>query len=135
LPYSILVIDDELSLASLFKQFLVKLGYDAISFTDPSLALEHFKQSYGKYSVILTGLRMPHMSGIELANEIRKVDDWVKILLVTAFDIFDLESMENYKTAKIEQIVKKPVRLQTLKKILEKHLLTDGKSKELVYPK
>jgi DNA-binding NtrC family response regulator len=122
LPYSILVVDDEPSLASLFRQFLVKLGFDAISFTDPSLALEHFKQSYGKYSILLTDLRMPILSGIEMANEIRKTNSSVKIFLVTAFDDSAIVNREDYKTARIEQIVKKPVRLTTLKKILEKNI-------------
>ncbi|MDQ4073888.1 MAG: response regulator [Thermoproteota archaeon] len=122
------MVDDEVSLAHLFRQFLVKLGFDAVSFTDPLLALEHFKQSYEKYSVIFTDLRMPGMSGIDLANEIRKSNASIKIFLVTAFDIFDLENMEKYKTARIEQIVKKPVRLPTLKKILEKSLSEESKS-------
>ncbi len=43
------------------------------------------------------------MSGIDLANEIRKLKASIKIFLVTAFDIFDLENMEKYKTARIEQ--------------------------------
>ncbi|MDQ4073492.1 MAG: response regulator [Thermoproteota archaeon] len=132
LPYSILVVDDEPSLASLFRQFFVKLGFDAISFTDPLLALEHFKQNYGKYSVILTDMRMPSMSGIDLANKIRKLNSSVRILLVTAFDNPDLASIENYKTARIEQIVKKPIRLSVLKQIVEKNLCMDGKSKKPV---
>jgi DNA-binding NtrC family response regulator len=126
-PHSILVVDDEASLASLFRQFLVKQGFDAVSFTDPLLAFEHFRQSYGKYSVIFTDLRMPGMSGIDLANEIRKLNASIKIFLVTAFDISDLANMDKYKTARIEQIVKKPVRLPILKKILEKSLFIEGK--------
>ena len=35
--------DDEIELAILYREFSNDLGYDAISFTDPSLALEHFK--------------------------------------------------------------------------------------------
>ncbi len=130
LPYSILVVDDEPSLASLFRQFLLKLGFNAISFTDPLLALEHFKQSYGNYSAIITDLRMPSMSGIEMANKIREMDTSVNIFLVTAFDSSDLVNRNDYKTAKINKIVKKPIRLSTLKQILEENLFTDGKSKK-----
>lgn len=37
--HSVIVVDDEMELASLFKEYLVKIGYEAISFTDPALAL------------------------------------------------------------------------------------------------
>ncbi len=42
---SIIVVDDEPELVSLFKAFLKNEGYDVISFTDPVLALEYFKQT------------------------------------------------------------------------------------------
>ncbi|MDQ4073157.1 MAG: response regulator [Thermoproteota archaeon] len=123
MPYSILVVDDEVSLANMFRQFLVKLGYDAVSFTNPLLAFEHFKQNHEKYSAIITDLRMPGMSGLELANEIRKDNSLVKVFLVTAFDASDLINLPEYKTARIDQIVKKPIRLPTLKKMLERTLV------------
>lgn len=40
-----MVVEDEKELASLFKAFVEKMGYDAVSFTDPLIALEFFKQS------------------------------------------------------------------------------------------
>ena len=43
---SVIVIDDEMELAALFKTFLSKEGFDAISFTDPLIALEYFKDTF-----------------------------------------------------------------------------------------
>ncbi len=43
-PTSIMVVEDEKELASLFKAFLEKMGYDTVTFTDPIMALEFFKQ-------------------------------------------------------------------------------------------
>ena len=37
------------------------------------MALEFFKQGTKEFSLILTDLRMPQMSGIELAAEIRNL--------------------------------------------------------------
>ena len=42
-PPSIMVVDDELELANLFKTFLENEGYKAISFVDPLMALEYLK--------------------------------------------------------------------------------------------
>jgi CheY-like chemotaxis protein len=72
-PMSIMVIEDEKELAALFKALLENMGYDTVIFTDPLMALEFFKQWTKEFSLILTDLRMPQMSGIELAAEIRNL--------------------------------------------------------------
>ena len=96
-PTSIMVIEDEKELAALFKAFLENMGYDTVTFTDPLMALEFFKQGTKEFSLILTDLRMPQMSGIELAAEIRKFNDKIKIILITAFMVEDLMISETYK--------------------------------------
>ncbi|MDN5845471.1 MAG: response regulator [Candidatus Nitrosocosmicus sp.] len=116
---SILVVEDEKELASLSKAFLERMGYDAVAFTDPVMALEFFKQGTKKFSLILTDLRMPEMSGIELAAEIRKFNDRIKIILITAFMVEDLMLSEIYKLAKIDQIVQKPVKIAALREIID----------------
>jgi DNA-binding response OmpR family regulator len=40
-----MVIDDEIELASLSKEFLRKRGYNVVSFTDPVLAFEYFRET------------------------------------------------------------------------------------------
>jgi DNA-binding response OmpR family regulator len=45
------VIDDEMELASLFKAFLSKEGFDAKSFTDPIVALDYFEETFDKHSL------------------------------------------------------------------------------------
>ena len=117
---SILVIDDEVDLGLLLKQFLNKTGFNAISFADPLLAFEHLKDSSkNEYSLIITDLRMPGISGLQLANRIRKeINLKVKIFLITAFDISDLDNVLEFQTAKIDRIIQKPIRLSTLKEII-----------------
>ena len=83
------------------------------------MALEFFKQGTKEFSLILTDLRMPEMSGIELAAEIRKFDDEIKIILITAFVVDDLMLSEKYKFAKINEIVQKPVKIAALREIID----------------
>lgn len=118
-----LVVDDEQELANLYKEFIKEIGYDAVSFTNPMLALEHYTQCFNKYSLILTDLRMPGMSGIELANKIRELNPKVKIFLTTAFDINDIKNHKNFQEAKINRILQKPINLSTLKKFVEQDVI------------
>jgi two-component system cell cycle response regulator CpdR len=119
LPLSILVVDDEVDISMLLKQFLNGLGINAVSFTSPLLAFEHLKNSHKSYSLIITDLRMPGMTGIDFANKIRKeISSSIKIFLITAFDISDLKDQPNFKTANIENVIQKPIKLSHLKKII-----------------
>jgi CheY-like chemotaxis protein len=120
---SFLVVDDEQELANLYKEFIQRCGHRAVSFTNPVIALEHYKQCLDKYSIILTDLRMPGMSGIELANKIRELNSKVKIFLNTAFDVDDIRDYKDYQKAKIDKVLQKPIKLATLKKLIEQDLL------------
>ena len=122
----ILIVDDEMDIANSLKRFIIKSGFDAISFTDPLLALEHFTLLHNRYSVIITDLRMPGMSGLEFTNEIRKINPSVRVFLISAFDTSDLENNSNYKTAKIERVIQKPIKFSIFKEILTDVLLNDN---------
>ena len=109
---SIMVVDDEMELANLFRSFLENEGYNAITFVDPVLALEYFKQTSDKPSLIITDLRMPGLCGLELAKSIRTLGPPdIKIFLMTAFDARDLEASSNYIQAKVDKLLQKPIRL------------------------
>ncbi len=127
---SFLVIDDEQELAHLYKEFIKEIGYDAVSFTNPILALEHYKRCFDKYSLILTDLRMPGMSGIEFANKVRELNSKVKIFLTTAFDMADIKDYKDYQKAKINKILQKPIKFSTLRKFIEQELVVQNVSKD-----
>ena len=56
------------------------------SFNDPILALNNFKKGF--YDLLLIAVAMPSMIGFELAKEIRKIDDKVKMCFLIAGDTF-----------------------------------------------
>ena len=119
---SIIVIDDEIELASLFKEFLRKEGYTIVSFTDPVLAFEYYRETADKHSLIITDLRMPGICGIDLAKKVREINSKVKIFLMTAFDTADLKDNEDFKKAKIDRLIQKPIRFADLRQMINESL-------------
>jgi len=117
-----MVVDDESELATLFKTFLDKEGHNVHSFTDPTIALEYFKQSPDKHSLIITDLRMPSLSGLQLARRIRELNTSVKIFLMTAFETKDLENQVEYKEARIDKLIQKPIRFSDLRILVNEAL-------------
>jgi DNA-binding NtrC family response regulator len=101
---------------------LRKEGYDVVSFTDPELALEYYKETPAKFSLIITDMRMPGICGIDLAKSIRVIDSKIKIFLMTAFETNDLENKEGFKNARIDRIIQKPIRFSDLREMINEAL-------------
>ena len=85
-----MIVEDERDIAYLFSLCLARSGIDTISFTEPLLALDHFKQNPRRYSLILVDMFMDDLNGMELAKEIRKYNSQIKILLMTGYCSGDL---------------------------------------------
>ena len=67
------IVDDELDIVSLFREYLSGIKDVLVfSFTDPVVALEHFINNKDEYFLIISDLRMPRLSGIELLQDVRK---------------------------------------------------------------
>lgn len=115
---SIIVVDDEIELATLFKEFLNKEGYNTISFVDPVLALEYYKETSDRHSLIITDLRMPSLNGLELAKKVRELNTNIKIFLMTAFETRDLENHVDFKMSRIDRLIQKPVRFSELREMI-----------------
>lgn len=112
LQKSILVVDDELDIIIIFRQALSKQGYSVFGFTDPALALEHFKLNAKDYHLVITDVRMPHINGFELAASIKAIKPDAKIVLMSAFEIGDLEF--SMSSAKISDFIRKPIDIGSL---------------------
>jgi CheY-like chemotaxis protein len=105
----VLVLDDDFDLATLVKQILQKDVFKYVfAFTDPLLALEHFRINHKDYSIIISDIRMPTMNGFEFVREARKINPKVKILLMTAFEIDDKEFARVLPKPKIDGLIRKP---------------------------
>jgi two-component SAPR family response regulator len=112
----VLVLDDDFDISILVKQILQKDGFNNVfSFTDPLLALEHFRINHKDYSLIISDIRMPVMNGFQFVSEARKINPKVKILLMTAFEISDKEFARVLPKPKIDGLIRKPA---TSKEIL-----------------
>jgi two-component SAPR family response regulator len=106
---SILVLDDEFDLSMLVKQILRRDNFkNVFAFTDPSLALEHFKINHKDYYLVISDIRMPLMNGFEFVREARKINPKVKILLMTAFEIDNKEFARVLPSPKIDGLIRKP---------------------------
>lgn len=86
-PFNILVADDEESLRSIIAEVLTDQGYTVDTATNGKQALE--KVRTGKFHVVVTDIRMPEMTGIELLEQIKKFDKNIEVVIMTSFASID----------------------------------------------
>ncbi len=106
----ILIIDDDEDISNLFSQFLKKEGFKVKSFIDPFKALEEIEQKPKSYSLIITDIRMPGMSGIELVRRICSLNQNIKVIIMSAFE---LDGNDLTKVG-YEKFIGKPVHMRSL---------------------
>ncbi|HZA61484.1 MAG TPA: response regulator, partial [Nitrososphaeraceae archaeon] len=69
---NILVVDDDPDIAYVLKQGLQKNRFLVNAFTNPEEALQNFKSNAESYCLMLSDIRMPGMSGIQLARKVKE---------------------------------------------------------------
>jgi len=79
----VLFVDDEPVLTMLGGRFLARLGYVAVTQTDPRAALELCKGQ--EFDLVITDLTMPHISGIEFARCLWEIRPKARVLLTTGY--------------------------------------------------
>ena len=110
----ILVVDDEFDIVNIIRLWLNKHNFDVCGYTDPLLALEHFKDNYNKIDLVLSDIRMPQMNGYELANRIKSLQPKVKVILMSSFEIREVEFSKMFRSVKIDRLISKPISMKSL---------------------
>ena len=113
-PLSIMIVEDQQDITHLYRLHLARLGIDSIIFANPLIALDHFQRNHGRYALILLDLTLPTMNGLELAKRMRKINSKVHILLITGYPVKDMVYDDDFREAKISQVLQKPIRFEDL---------------------
>jgi len=127
----ILVVDDEPDNAELFRALLAREGYSITTLNDPTRVVSTLKE--GNFHLVILDMMMPKMSGTEVLEQIRIVDDDIAVIVATGFPT--VETAVASLKASASDYVKKPVEpvvfIETVKRVLEKKGITRDPEAEL----
>jgi two-component system cell cycle sensor histidine kinase/response regulator CckA len=116
----VLLVDDETSLIDAGTQILKRLGYDVVGITDAVAALETVRKDPDRFHLIISDLTMPQLTGIQLAEEIKKINPGISIILCSGFSA-SLTS-EQIKTLGINDFITKPFIRSELAQVIRRVL-------------
>ena len=114
----IMIIDDDQDILNLFTDFLSKRGYDVASYLDPLVAVKEIEDNPYRYALVITDIRMPGISGIELIKRVCELNTDIKIILMSAFEI----NGDDLKELRYDKKVQKPMHLRALAQTIDKLL-------------
>ncbi|MCK8600147.1 response regulator [Desulfoferrobacter suflitae] len=112
----VLIVDDEESMLDSLGMFLEDEGYEVHLATDGEKALEAFGTVEPR--AVVTDLRMPRLSGIDLIRHIRSKDPYVPVLIMTAYG--SLEGAVAAIRLNVSDFIEKPIDLDYLKGALHR---------------
>jgi two-component system, NtrC family, response regulator AtoC len=113
---TVLIVDDERTLARAVRAFLAEAGYEAEVAGDGEQALELLPRL--RPDVIFADVRLPGMSGIDLLRRIREFDPAIPVIIMTAYGTIE-GAVEAVKLGAFDYM-KKPVDLEELKLLADR---------------
>jgi DNA-binding response OmpR family regulator len=83
---TLLVVEDEKNLRTLYKQNLADEGYHVLIAEDGERALEKIKQN--KIDLAILDIKMKGMNGVETLRKIMEIDKNIKVILNSAYSTY-----------------------------------------------
>jgi len=118
----ILVIEDDREMRSLLQDYLEEEGYAVGTTDDGSEAFR--KLAKESFDLILTDIRMPGLSGLDILPGLKKIQPGVSIIVITAFGSEDIQARALARGG--DAYLEKPLHLEELKTMVKRLLSSRG---------
>lgn len=117
-PPRILVVDDEVVITEILSDFLGMEGWKIEAATSGPQALERLEE--GSFDLMISDLKMPEMSGLELMERVHARHEGMVIIIMTAFGTVET-AIEAMKKGAFDYILK-PFKMEEVVQIVQRAL-------------
>ncbi|MBF0099382.1 MAG: response regulator [Desulfobacterales bacterium] len=126
-PKTILFVDDEDSILEIASEYFQLKGYHVITASHGLDALRHLKNT--QIDCCFTDINMPEMDGLELAEQIRLIDNTIPVIVMTGFPSLD-NTIKTLQNGVVDFLIK-PVNLEQMeicvqRVMRERHLFVEN---------
>lgn len=116
----ILFVDDEEIICETYSDMLLQLGHEVSTRKNSVDALDVFKASPDKFDLVITDQAMPNLSGLDLADHLRKIRPNISIILCTGYS--ELITPQTACDFGIDKVLIKPVGIWQMREVVERAL-------------
>ncbi|MBP6601042.1 MAG: response regulator [Verrucomicrobiales bacterium] len=112
---TVLVVDDDPALQTLFKQFLKKVGFGRIVVGTGAEALAYVEKQ--RFDLVFLDLKLPDIPGDELYAKIKKIYPDLPIVIITGYP--DSEILTKILSSGPVTVIKKPIEYDQLNRTVK----------------
>lgn len=113
---SVLVVDDEPNMRAALSHALSRSGYTVETAANGLEGLEKFERE--KYNVVITDMKMPEISGMDVLERVKKISPQVPVIMITAYGTIS-KAVEAMKEGASDYVLK-PFSAETLEAAVNK---------------
>ena len=120
---TILIVDDEKNYLVVLEALLSAEGYEIVTARDAKMAVSILREA--DLDLIITDMKMPGMSGMELLETCKKINPEIPVIMMTAFGSIEMavEAMKKLAYDYIQKPFENDQLKLTVKKAMENHRL------------
>jgi DNA-binding NtrC family response regulator len=121
-PVRVLVVDDDQAILEFMETFLTKDGFEVTTLANPKDAPAEVKD--GGYHLVVLDLMMPGLGGVEVLEQIRRVDSDVAVVIFTGYPSLDT-AVQSMKLDAVDYL-KKPFNPDEFREVLDRVMRKKG---------
>jgi DNA-binding NtrC family response regulator len=121
-PVRVLVVDDDQAILEFMETFLTKDGFEVTTLADAKQAPEAVKG--GGFHLVVLDLMMPGLGGVEVLEQIRRVDNDVAVVIFTGYPSLDT-AVQSMKLDAVDYL-KKPFNPDEFREVLDRVMRKKG---------
>lgn len=110
----ILIVDDNPNMSALLSEMLEVFDYESVRAADGDQALGELEN--GEFSMVITDMRMPKMTGMELLKLVKERYPKVRVVLISGYTGGQIES--EAESLKADGFLGKPLMMSDIEKML-----------------
>ena len=111
---SILIVDDEIHVRDGLSEILQQEGFYVETAKDGNEAIPISMNK--KFDLMISDIKMPEMDGLQLLDEVQKVNPQIRVIMVTAFG--DVQTYLKSMNLGAHEYINKPIRIPELKRVI-----------------
>ncbi|MEZ5357477.1 MAG: response regulator [Candidatus Zixiibacteriota bacterium] len=111
----ILIVDDNPNMSSLLSEMLEVFDYESVRAGDGVEAIEKVEQE--DFSLVITDMRMPKMSGLDLLQKIKREKPTLPVVVISGYAID--EDGNSLVDSMADGFLNKPFKMSDIEKLLD----------------
>lgn len=111
---SILIVDDNPNMSALLSEMLEIFDYESERASDGAEALTKLED--GKFAMVITDMRMPSMTGLELMEKVKETHPGMPVVLISGYSMEDIADPDS--DDKPDGFLAKPFMMSDIEQLL-----------------